>query len=133
MGMKEELSKQITRINMKTSTFLEENKIKTFIDTLNKDIQELYRKAGGISFEEWKNPKEDVGNPLPAIFEEIQAKYNLIAEQEKQLQELIEKTSQVLGESPDSEEKGGKLFCPNCGSECLSGANFCKKCGTKLR
>ena len=41
LDLKQGISKQITKINMKTSTFLEENKIKTYIATLETDIHDL--------------------------------------------------------------------------------------------
>lgn len=133
MGVKEELSKQITKINMKTSAFLEENKIKTYIETLKKEIQDLFCKIGEQSFELWRNQTQvsESENPLLPFFEEVQSKYDTIQEQEKLLQELLQRNSQVLGEKTDSSGSGRK-FCPNCGNECQMGANFCKRCGTKL-
>lgn len=133
MGVKEELSKQITKINIKTSTFLEENKIKTYIETLKKEIQVLFCKIGEQSFELWRNQTEipETENPLLPFFEEIQSKYNTIQEQEKLLQELAQRNSQVLGEKAGL-SGGERKFCPNCGNECQIGANFCKRCGTKL-
>ncbi len=48
LDLKQGISKQITKINMKTSSFLEENKIKTYIATLENDIHELKLKAGDL-------------------------------------------------------------------------------------
>ena len=50
LDLKQGLSKQITKINMKTSTFLEETKIRTYITTLENEIQDLKVRSGELGY-----------------------------------------------------------------------------------
>lgn len=131
MDIKQGFSKQITKINMKTSTFLEENKIRTYIGTLENDIKELYKNAGETGYEMWKEQSFDVAQ-LTTFYEQIQDKYNTISEQEKLIQELIDKSKQVLGDNGTNPDGQEQVFCANCGEGYPVTSNFCKKCGTKL-
>ena len=51
--LKMDLSKKVTEINMKTSSFLEITKIRTYIHTLEKEIQELKQQAGEKGYQNW--------------------------------------------------------------------------------
>lgn len=143
LDLKQGISKQITKLNMKTSTFLEENKIRTYIATLEADIQELKMKAGENGYTMWSAGRFDVGQ-LELLYQEIALKQRQIQEQEQQMKELIVKNQQVLGqgtpEVPHSTAApvppapaGNVVFCPKCGEACAPTVNFCKKCGNKLR
>ena len=141
--LKQGISKQITKLNMKTSTFLEENKIKTYIATLEADIQELKMKAGENGYAMWSAGRLDVAQLVP-LYQEIALKQRQIQEQEQQMKELIVKNQQVLGQSaPEAPvppaapagpaPAGNAVFCPKCGEACAPTVNFCKRCGNKLR
>ena len=135
MDIKQGLSRQLTKINMKTSTFMEENKIKTYIATLESDIGNLKNQIVELGYNLWLDNKFDVEKLVP-LYQEIAEKYRLIQEQEKLIQELEEKNRQVLGggaqQAPPPGAAGGNV-CPQCGEVCVPNVNFCKKCGTKLR
>lgn len=130
MDLKQGLSKQITRLNVKTSFFLEENKIRTYITTLENEIKELKMTAGETGFAKWTTG-EDASAELSAIYAAIAEKYTIIQEQEKLIQEIAERGKQVLGAAPAAE--GAAYFCPSCGEKYEKAPNFCVKCGTKLR
>lgn len=130
MDIKQEFSKQITKINMKTSSFLEENKIRTYISTLENEIRELKLKVGENGYGMWRAGAFR-GEELFPIFQEINGRYMLIRQQEEKLRQLAQQSSQVLGES--QETGPAKVFCPKCGAVCQPNMNFCKACGTKLR
>ncbi|MDO5348981.1 MAG: zinc ribbon domain-containing protein [Lachnospiraceae bacterium] len=141
MDFKQGLSRQITKINMKTSTFMEENKIKTYITTLENDIAELKRQSGELGYNLWAEGKLD-GAKLAPFYQQVQEKYRQIQEQERLLQELEMKNRQVLGGSPArmpgapasaAPGAAGQVICPHCGDICAPSMNFCKKCGMKLR
>lgn len=142
LDLKQGISKQITKINMKTSSFLEENKIKTYIATLENDIHELKLKAGDLGYAMWADGKFDVAQLAP-LYTEIAAKQQQIQEQEQEMKELAIKNQQVLGQSsapavsapPAASQSApaGTVFCSKCGEACGPGVNFCKKCGNKLR
>ena len=59
-GIKEMLSKGVTSVNVKTSNFMEINKIKTYINTLNDEILDLQKIIGRKTYEAWKNESFDV-------------------------------------------------------------------------
>lgn len=128
MDFKQEFSKQITKINMKTSNFLEENKIKTYVATLEGEIKDLKFKAGELGYVKWFN-KESSEEDLKKIYSMIAERYEIIHEQEKILQDLSEKGKQVLGEASGEVV----IFCPNCGERYAKVPNFCIKCGAKMR
>ena len=46
MDIKGGFSKQLTKINLKTSAFMEENKIDSYIASLQKEIGELKKRMG---------------------------------------------------------------------------------------
>ena len=43
MGLKDSLTKSITTINVKTNNFMEQSKYKTYISTLEDEIQKIGR------------------------------------------------------------------------------------------
>lgn len=142
MDFKQGLSRQITKINMKTSTFMEENKIKTYITTLENDIAELKRQSGELGYNLWVEGKLDAAKLVP-IYLQVKEKYRQIQEQERLLQELEVRNRQVLGDSAarmpgaagmaGAPGAAGQVICPHCGDICAPNMNFCKKCGMKLR
>ncbi len=139
MDFKQGLSRQITKINMKTSTFMEENKIKTYIATLENDITELKRQSGELGYQLWAEGRLD-GSKLVPIYQQVKEKYRQIQEQERLLQELEIRNRQVLGDSGTRMTgaagvpgASGQVICPHCGDICAPTMNFCKKCGMKLR
>ncbi|MCI8950303.1 MAG: zinc ribbon domain-containing protein [Lachnospiraceae bacterium] len=135
MDIKQGLSRQLTKINMKTSAFMEENKIKTYIATLESDIVNLKSQSGELGYNLWLDNKFDVEKLIP-LYKEIAEKYQLIQEQEKLMKELEERNRQVLGggtqQAPVPGQTGGNV-CRQCGEVCPQNVNFCKKCGAKLR
>ncbi len=135
LDFKQGISKQITKLNMKTSTFLEENKIKTYIATLENDIRDLKVKAGELGYAMWKAGDFDVARLTP-MYEEISTKEKQILEQEQQMREIVAKNQQVLGQTSSEQAPpptANTITCPKCGAACPSDVNFCKKCGNKLR
>lgn len=143
MDFKQQFSKQLTKVSMKTSGFLEENKINTYITTLEEDIKKLKSDAGDRLYTMWA---QDTYNQdeLQPMMESIREKLAQIEEQKQKLAELKQKDSQILGRETKPAEPAANagagagagddtpLFCPNCGERTKPGAKFCRKCGTKL-
>lgn len=131
-GIKDSFSKGLATINVKTSNFMEENKLKTHISTLEAEIEKLKHSVAEIVYKKWEENTftiQVVENELEAIKE----KYALIEKIRTQINELSKKEKQILGSS-EGQKSGntGKLFCTNCGAECKVGYKFCEKCGNKL-
>ena len=140
--LKNTFSKGITVLNVKTANFLELNKIKTYIATLNADITALKSEVGSLVYENWKK------NGAVEL-ETIEEKLLLIREKEHQIQaqeeaaaRLTEEEKQILGEQ---ENKGQASVpasdvsltepvytCPSCGQTYEQVYKFCRKCGTRL-
>lgn len=138
MDIKQGFSRQLTKINMKTSTFMEENRIKTYIATLENDIALLKSQCGELGYNLWLDNRFDVNKLIP-LYRQIAEKYQQIQEQERQIQELEEQNRKVLGtaQNPGMAPGGPQPAaagnpCPQCGTLCSPGVNFCKKCGAKL-
>ncbi len=138
MDIKQELSRQLTKINVKTSAFMEENRLKTYISTLEGEIANLKLQSGELGYNLWKDDRFDVEKLIP-LYKEITGKYQQIQEQEKQIKALGEQNRQILGEPSGAGAGGGAPgapsgnVCPQCGEVCAPNVNFCKRCGTKLR
>ena len=79
-SLKESLSKGITTINVKTSSFMEESKCKTYISTLEKEIQILKQNIGEIVYAK-SVAGESYEEEVTKIIEQIQSKYAEIEQQ----------------------------------------------------
>ena len=129
--IKNSLSKGITMLNVKTSTFLEANKIKTYISTLNAEIETLKREIGDAVYQEWNATGEVTLEPLGEKLNAINEKLETIKVQEEELVRLNESEKQILGAAEPTAAQP-VLVCPNCGQTYDSPAKFCRKCGTKM-
>ena len=132
-SFKEKLSKGLTAFNVKSSSFLETNKIKGIISTLENDIKDLNRILGEIVYEAWtKNEPVDM-EKLNPVLAQIKGKYELISENEAQIRAVIENEKMILGGTEQVKAAmAGQVVCPKCNAMYDTGVNFCTKCGTKL-
>ena len=131
-GIKDSFSKGLATINVKTSNFMEENKLKTSIATQEKEIEELKFSIGEIVYRNWGTESFS----LQAVKEELEAikkRYDMIEDCKKQIDELSQKEIQVLGNNPGEKEEAKRIrYCPKCGAEAKKGYKFCEKCGNKF-
>lgn len=132
-SFKESFSKGLTTINVKTSNFMEENKFRTQISTLESEIEKLKYSLGEIVYKNWDT--ESFG--LQSVSEEvglIKEKYDTIERLKVEIKMLSTKERQILGENENANNNvnSGKIFCTNCGNEVKKGYKFCEKCGNKL-
>ena len=128
--LKMDLSKKVTEINMKTSSFLEITKIRTYNHTLEKEIQELNLQAGEKGYQNWIQKLDQPElEDLEGIYRKIQAREKRIQEQLQAIEQLELQESQVLGHKPKEQEV---CFCPNCGAKYTGKVNYCTKCGSKI-
>lgn len=128
--IKESLFKNIAKINIKASSFIEENKAKMYLDSLEKEIEELEKTCGEQVYQMWLN-QEFALEKLTDIFQRISEKQIEIQQQNTLLEEMQKKNRQMLGEKGMS--AGNMEVCPRCGAACAPDVNFCKECGAKLR
>lgn len=129
-GIKNSFGKGLAAINVKTSNFMEENKLKTSIATQEAEIERLKLALGDAVYRNWERGSltmETMENQLQAIRE----KYRMIVEMKKQIEDLSQNEKQILG--GDTAGSGsGKIFCDKCGAEVKAGSRFCTKCGNKI-
>lgn len=131
-GIKNSFSKGLATINVKTSNFMEENKLKTSIATQEAEIERLKLSVGEIVYKNWGTESFS----LQAVTDELEAikkRYDIIGELKKQIEDLSQKEQQILGRGIGDKNDGSrKTFCTQCGTEAKKGYRFCEKCGNKL-
>lgn len=148
--IKNAFSKGLTVLNVKTTNFLEINKIKTYINTLNTEIAALKAEIGEIAFQSWQANGELEAALLEEKFQTIQAKLQQIQEQEEEAARLTEKEQQILGEQEAKQQNESAaavraaspaapadtaeavFSCPGCGQTYEQVFKFCRKCGTRM-
>lgn len=130
-GIKNSFSKGLVTLNVKTSNFMEENKLKTSISTQEEEIRKMKLALGDTVYRNWEKGSLTL-EMLNEQMEAIREKYQIIEEIQKQIEELAEKERQILGENTADESDTGKLFCDQCGTRLAAGSRFCKKCGNKV-
>jgi DNA mismatch repair ATPase MutS len=134
-GFKETFTKGLTTINMKTSNFMEESKLKTYISSLENEVHALEQGLGRTVYEKWKSGAE-YKEGMEEVLTEIQSKYDAIEEQKKNIEKLHEEERQVLGSSQASagaqQAAPSGIFCPACGAPNDPSYKFCCKCGSPL-
>lgn len=129
--IKNAFSKGITALNMKTSNYLEETKIKTYINTLNEEIDAIKMDVANIAFHLWMNGDFKMTPEMEDKFAQIKSRQEVIAQKQKEMEKLQEEEKQILGAGNGVRE--GVTYCTNCGAANNSVNRFCEKCGTPMR
>ena len=125
-GLKKGFSDKVMEVNTKASTYMEVNRLKAYIGTLEKEMGELRDVIGGRLYEAWKQSGGNVEVSLVAgELARMQELENMIAEQNQRIQEVEAQSRQITG-APQAR------YCSNCGTACAPESAFCKNCGTKL-
>ena len=133
--IKSTFSKGLTMLNMKTSSFLELNKIKTYINTLNAEIATLKSDIGELVFQAWLSGQEPLGEETIKKLNLVQEELALIAEQEEAAAKIASMEKQILGEqekSQEPEQSEPVRICSNCGQVYEQPVKFCTKCGNRM-
>lgn len=133
-NLKKSITKGIATINVKTNNMLEQSKCKTYIATLEKEIEELELQAGKALFQNWESGNFSVDG-LEMIMEDIAGKYQTIKEQEACIKQMQQEEQKILGneraEAAGVEE--GVVFCSMCGAKNKNEYKFCVKCGASMK
>lgn len=140
--IKNTFSKGLTVLNVKTANFLELNKIKTYITTLNSEIASLKAEIGEDVYGSWSSDREIMSEQLEKKLQMVKEKMAIIRQQEEEAARLTEKEKQILGEQEargqaaeiriQAPPENPVLVCPKCGQAYEQPYKFCKKCGTKM-
>lgn len=133
--IKNTFSKGITVLNVKTSNFFELNKIKTYISTLTKEIEDLNQEIGRMVYTKWSNGEDILTEDVVGKLQLIQEKLSIVARQEAEAENISATEKQILGEQDAKTAditSGSVLVCPECGQTYTIPSKFCRKCGTKM-
>lgn len=130
-NLKDSFSKGITALNVKTNNFMEENKCKTYITTLENEIRDLKTEIGATAYQKWVAGESYVESAEP-ILAQIKEKYLEIDRQKQKIEQLQMEEKQILGSQNASAPAGNKKFCSQCGAPNEMNYKFCCKCGAPL-
>jgi hypothetical protein len=139
-SLKGAFSKGLTTLNVKTNNFMEESKCKTYIATLEKEIQDLKLKIGEVTYNSWVTGIE-CKNEVDSFLVNIKEKEGLIEEQRKIMANLSVAEQQILGKpapqpqapvQPQAPQPVQMVYCSSCGTQSKAGFKFCSKCGKPL-
>lgn len=132
---KSSVNRGITTISVKTSSTLEKTKIKTHIESLEKEIEKLYRNIGEAMYVKWAQGELDC-ELFNAQFEILKQKKQEIEDLTAELSAVDERNNQILGNVDDAQTEmikpETKFVCSQCGAQYEVATNFCRKCGNKM-
>ena len=131
MYIKGGFSKQLTKINLKTSAFMEENKIDSYIASLQKEIGELKKRMGEMTYTLLKEDRLEA-SAFSSIMAEIDEREQRIAAESDRKRQLLARNQEILNSVKGPQQNVDFIFCRNCGNKMPRGAKFCTGCGTKL-
>lgn len=132
--IKNTVNRGITTISIKTSSSLEKSKIKTHIDTLEKEVQKLLLTTGENAYSIWIDNGTDY-HSLTDKFIVIKQKKAEIEQLRLELDSIDERDNQILGKNTEyarEHREDDPIICPECGSEYVVTVKFCRKCGYKF-
>ena len=130
--IKTSVNRGITTISVKTSSSLEKSKIKTHIDSLEKEIQKSLYSVGEEVYGIWESGTTD----YQKIVDKLTAVKQKKAEIEQltlELNSIDDRDDQILGKNQEEEQSAAGTVCPNCGSRYDVPVKFCRKCGNNLQ
>ena len=131
--IKSSWNRGITTISVKTSSSLEKSKLKTHMESLNREVEKEIAAAGEAAYKLWLENSQDYAS-LETYFVSVKSKQDEIAQLNEQLESIDERDNQILGNaSPEvQEEVAPKFICTNCGTQYEAPVKFCRKCGNKM-
>ena len=131
--IKNAFSKGITALNVKTSNYLEETKLKTYINTLNEEIATIKMELAGIAYGLWLDSNFQLTPELEDRFMQIKNRQELIVQKQKEIERLEQEEKQILGAGASGGAREGVAYCTNCGAANNAANRFCEKCGTPMK
>lgn len=125
--IKDSIDKGIVSVSVKSSTYLETEKLKTKVENITGKIKAASTEMGAAVYEQWKAGavKMDYIETMCGHMKEME---NEIAGYQTQIDKLEQEKAKILGE--EHSKAGG---CPcTCGYVNEPGAKFCVHCGNPL-
>lgn len=131
---KSSVNRGIATISVKGSSVVEKSKIKTHIDSLNRELEKELMLIGDLAYKIWTNDNSDFSS-LNTRFEAIKGKLAEIESLRTELNAIDERDNQILGSNtaqPEVLNEAAKHFCTQCGAQYETLPKFCRKCGNKM-
>lgn len=135
---KSTFNRGVTTISVKTSSSLEKAKIKTHIESIEKEMEHLMLEIGKKAYEIWEEDQGDF-----SLLEEqcliVKQKKEEIIHLKEEFNFIDERDGQIFGTSTTEDikeiipEADDTIICPNCGLKYIQSVRFCKKCGQRLK
>lgn len=100
MNLKMNLTKHVSKMNRKTSAFIEENKLRTVNSGLEADLKGLYRSLGEAVYSMWEKGSLDVEELTPRLME-IREKTGQIRTNQDQISEIQKKGQEPAAPEPE--------------------------------
>ena len=138
---KNSVNRGITTLSVKTSSSLEKSKLKTHIDSVEKDVQKLIFDIGQDAYAIWCT-----GGDYGQLAEKcalVQQKKEEIEKLTGELNAIDDRDNQILGKNQEASQPAaqpqapqpapGTIFCPSCGTQYDEPVKFCRKCGCNLQ
>lgn len=138
---KSSFNRGVATISVKTSSSLEKVKIKTHIESIEKEIEHLIAEIGENAFELWEKNDMDFSTLSDKCLI-VKQKKDEITQLNEAYNSIDERDGQILGTSSNEENhelkeevaiSNDSITCTNCGSVYIRSVKFCKKCGQKLK
>lgn len=127
-SLKQTVQRQIASVGVASSTYIEMEKLRMVIGTLENEIGGMKAELGNLLFEQWKNNSIDM--------EVIDKICGQIQEKEKKEEETIDKIKQMELERQrllqKDEVTAAGSRCSSCGYQNQQEAVFCVACGRPL-
>ncbi len=133
-SFKGSLSKILTKFNINIFNFIEKNKIKTYIKTLNNKNEVIYNELGKKLYEKYLQDDYDISH-FYEYLENIKINNQLIIEQHQKIINLELEKCEILGipaEKLGNTQYTKNKICKNCGFENSLENKFCIRCGNKF-
>lgn len=131
---KSSVNRGIATISVKSSSALEKSKIKTHIESLNRDLEKELMLIGDVAYKLWSDGNSDFSS-LNTRFETVKGKLAEIESLKAELESIDERDNQILGNNntqPEVLNEAAKYFCTQCGAQYETLPKFCRKCGNKM-
>ncbi len=134
-GVMKSFSKGLATVNVKTNVFMEENKCKTYISTLEEDIRKLKLEIGENTYRLWTAGNFEL-TAVESLLGQIQEKEREIEQQRQKIQQLHVEEERILGSHQNQaapvDAGEPRIYCTQCGAPNKPDYKFCVKCGQPL-
>ena len=127
MEIKDKLAKGLTVFNVKTSNFMEINKIKTYLDALEGEVRDMKYRIGSIMYDKITTSCFEIKD-VEGTIKRIAEKTAIIEEQKKKIEQLELEEKMILGTAAS----GAIIYCTQCGEQNDANYKYCCKCGQPL-